>query len=992
MSWSVRIIAPATTEEFGYVKPWRLYAGEDGTRAELLLHAGALDVYLDSEDSAAPIYRAGYLPTTNPVERVMSVDAASGGDWDQVRATTIYIADQMDDETSMSAFLEAHQVRLKGATIELVDGIPVEGEPMPAPYWTGRIVMALPEDLSIKLSCESDGDTDPLGKIVDASIIQPIVFGHVRNMELAVLQDEITYPALARQGYADWGARPAKSDTTHPNRHHAFDAEMPFLPSARIDPETGSVLSLRHQVGEFMYLDATSRLLFLFLNAKSIGDDLFLQYFPDGVVPDSNWQFEVMSGSGKGARISIEKGASVSIWRGTGTTPHFTSLPAYDAFGNPTPYNTGYLVTRLAKFFASYDSWAILVDYTLQADPRLSGTYTDDLDEQISYLRLLHYDKRIVKPQLVSSLTHKFLIDGTYGNYQSFGVIDEGDRYLVDLRRHPDASAHLFQRMEIRGDFDVSTQHYPPTLTGSVAELFDLEGGEVTVSGDFRTLVLGITHVRSSGETLADVLKGIKRMWLSISATYSEYLAVTLRVKGRQAQTAFSRLSIDGEWRIETMPIVLAETRKVFAAENGGINLVFDWEPGFSPDAPIGTLGGLALAPPGELDVVQYIELVIEQLATPADESEWWYDRGECTDDLVINRIAIHLERETSLDQFWGDAKGPTYLQCPGGIERIIDDVPINSFAIERNLNVPLSAGIAPDQPIEDHVHTIEGLLRSTGHYSAHIDEVSFEQAYVDMMSKTQLPNETTGLMEPEAVALRPKCSLVLTDVTQAGDVYAQLCRDAGLIGGRDSQNRRTLKAFLARTWLEEQDAELHDYYEDGTPGDFLRGSVELGLTSIDDVVTSPLIRYAMEAGDPTRYIQVLHPEASAYNAAYCLGFENPDDAQRAWEICHEGWLRTGVIHAREMTMDTVYEHSSLIKLLMPPRGCGQLEWMSRQKTTLTYTISDSSPAAKLPNGSRLLLEQWLHAPGGKWGTLVKTTARRSAGEAQQVVILDPAP
>lgn len=347
--------------------------------------------------------------------------------------------------------------------------------------------------------------------------------------------------------------------------------------------------------------------------------------------------------------------------------------------------------------------------------------------------------------------------------------------------------------------------------------------------------------------------------------------------------------------------------------------------------------------------------------------------------------MALHVEIETGLDSVWSDITGPTYQSCPGGIDREIEGVTVNSFAVERNAyDYPLSSGIVQDAPIDDHVHAIEALLRMQGYHGDHIDTESYETAYWDMVTKSRTS------LAPESVALRPKCSIAISKVTQIGDAIAQLCRDGGLIGGRNAANKRTLKAFLARTRIAEQDYVLQDYYADGTPSDFLRSDLTEGSTSINAVVTSPLIRYAMEAGKATRYVQVLHPDAPTYDASYCIGFESPTDAEAAWNICHEGWLRTGMLLARELTMASVAAYSTLIKLLMPQRGCGQLEWMSRQKRTLTYVVADTHAVASAPNGSRIHLTHWLRAPSGVRGTLVSTTSRRSSGYATQTVIMDP--
>lgn len=962
MSWTIRLIASASPTEYGYAQPWLLEAGDAGGTASLLLHAGAFDVHLNGwEDSMSPIYFADYLPADNALQKTSSVDAASGGDWDQVRSTTILVANQMADESSMADFIAAQGIDIHGASIEIFTGTPVEHLPLPAPYWTGKVVQCVPDGMTLQLTCEPDGDTDPLGTVVDASTIRPLVIGVAENVPLAIIQDEETYPKLTRTGYVSsaplWHGQP-------------------------------NVYGQKVEFAEFLAQDQSSKLIYLHINALD-GDDEYLDFFPGGVVTERNWFLEVVSGNGKGLRRNLKHESLVYVWRGVGDgIPHVT-YGTFDTYGSWLPQNRGQLILRLKDLFVT----SKLVAYTglftgyfeyespLIADPYPVGAYGTRQEAAKAYMRLVRKDFRITKPEHNTRVLLKLRSGETIMPYANNDkTYDEGDRYLVVPQYGYEETIAIFQHMDLELGVSVVTEASPPEVTGDLASVFTVSGGSATIPAGSNA---GIS-VAVLPSDLRAKLSGAKRIWLSIDADFAGSLVAGMGIEGRQKSIYVydQDLGLNPNNAVKILPTTLwkengpyCAVNKSYAAVSGGIKILFPWEAGFIEGGVDQSTDGIPLEMTTEVNTVQYITLSIS--------------RTDTTQPMTVRKISIHIEREANLNAFWADVIGPTYLSCPGGIDRDIGGgVIANSFAIERNAydGIPLSSGLSSDQVIDDHAHAIEALLRISGYHGNHIDVQSIETAYWDSVCKTRTA------LAPESVELRPKCSLAITDVQQQGDVYAQICRDGGLIGGRDAANRRTLKAYLARTWLAEEDFALHDYYVDGTPGDFLRGTVEPGMTSLDDVVTSPLIRYCMEDGNPTRYIQVLHPEASTYNAAYCIGFENEFDAQRAWEICHKGWLRTRVIYARELTMSSVRYYSSLIKLLMPQRGCGQLEWMSQQKRTLSYAISDESAAAFAPNGSRMLLEHRLRAPGGQRGTLVSTSGKRGSGEAKQTVILDPAP
>lgn len=338
-----------------------------------------------------------------------------------------------------------------------------------------------------------------------------------------------------------------------------------------------------------------------------------------------------------------------------------------------------------------------------------------------------------------------------------------------------------------------------------------------------------------------------------------------------------------------------------------------------------------------------------------------------------IGQLSLIAELEIPIGTVYADVDGPSYDGSGNArMEEIWE---------ARLTAVSSTAAPTPATMIEDHVHLIEDLfyrhLRRDGNS---IDIGSAEQAYLDLMAKTQV-----GLSLP-SLATRPKASLMITKSTPAADVISQLCRDGNLAGDFDGNHRLVLHAWLARTGLPEQDATI-------LPGDIDRSSFQgFADTELSKLVTAPLIRYAVEDEIPTRAIQIIRPDATTFDPAYAIGFEDPVDGERAWEICRAAYLRTKLVHVRELVFPTAPDYASIKALTLQPRGTTLIQWVAETKDqTQGLTIPSDHPAASQTLGARIKLVDTLYCPEGRWGTLAARPLRISAARCAITLLMDPA-
>lgn len=333
---------------------------------------------------------------------------------------------------------------------------------------------------------------------------------------------------------------------------------------------------------------------------------------------------------------------------------------------------------------------------------------------------------------------------------------------------------------------------------------------------------------------------------------------------------------------------------------------------------------------------------------------------------VLIGQVSLFGAFYASISEAWVNAPGPT----PASGSAEVADKWSDRLALVSSEEFPTGNEI-----IADHAHMLEDVAYRYG--IGAVDAASIEHAYLDREAKTM-----TALVAPSTG--RPRAVLSLTKSVQAGDLYAQICRDGMFVGSLNGAGEITLKAWLARTGLAEADATINVATE--ADPEVFDG---FGSTGSDKVVTAPLIRYAMEGDTPSKAIQIIRPDATDYDPSFAIGFENSVDAQIAWEACHECYKATQLVHAREMVFSTVDDYASLMRLLLPQRSTPFLRWIGMPKDSAPLLISASHPAASLPLGSRILLVDPRHCPAGRYGTIASRKVDLNSWKCSLTLLMD---
>lgn len=660
---------------------------------------------------------------------------------------------------------------------------------------------------------------------------------------------------------------------------------------------------------------------------------------PAGPVVGSDWFVEIVAGAGRGQVRRITPGS---------TLVHSQELPGYPE-GSPSGYPSDWWRIQIEEQFVDPDTRASILD--------LASTAGGIGNFNRSTVRIVRRSKTFATP------AHLTANDVILGNSRTF--VKAGDSYIEaqnferiweqgDTTREIRAisspfktgSWAIFQHINPETDFE-----YLVAYTSSPDEedqdeirrrLNNKETDFVTLfpfsGGDVR-----ITFLCPSIHLPFDL--GLKRIW-GVAYWESDNPASTSDIqvyaRGREgASSEFLYLLRD----MRSFPSSQRDTCPPWLKPYPGRA---DWR---ASSCRIWDFGGNEAR-------IDYVELRFA-----AD-----------SDTVRLGQLSLIAELEQPIGNVYGDFDGPSYDGSGDArVEEIWDD---------RLTAVSSTAAPTRATKIQDHVHVIEDLMyRHLLRPGQSVDQVSLEQAYLDLMAKTQ-----PGLSLPP-LANRPKANLVTTKSAQGSDLIAQLCRDGMLAGDFDGDHRLVLHAWLARSGLEEHDAVLE-------PGHIDRGSFQgFAATELSKLVTAPLIRYAVEDETPMRAIQILRPDAATYDPAFAIGFEDPDDAERAWEICHAAFLKSRLVHAREMVFASVPDYASIIALTLPPRGTTFFQWVGETKDqTVGLRIPSDHPAARLVLGSRIKLTDTLYCPGGRWGTLARNPLRLSTSRSQITLLMDLAP
>lgn len=973
---------------------------------------------------------SGYLPRKDAVSGIdLSVDLDGGGDYEQLRTVTVQIADQMSDGSSMWEWLSIGQINLAGAMIRI--HYPFEPDQTTAPrLWMGIIKQSRLSDTKIILQCESPSDSDAMGEVVTDSAIRPIIYGEASKVKLPALDVDTKTISPLTQVY------------------RAFAPHMGTAPRLIANSDSAGFVNT--------WTDPVTGRSFVALATGPYECDLSGYFPNGEVPDSSDWYLECVAGKGKGAVRRLKAGVPFYHFGYTPpqitTLPNPFNSPSpaaqdidavkasetahlwifevdypfldpsdqspllqgilsrtYDSNNNPTDHWVGGATEELMIFtfhefiddYSDYLRWAI------------------NPPEDRSHISIVRKGLRFSLP-ICSGFSAKSPINVKTGdkylrvdNAEELFRIDSGARTLSIIPSATSATnATAFTRLVPNWDTiavvseptdaaDDNPTFVPPTipLASQLSALLDGTPSSYRCQFRIRPIIDVDDHPLRTPDpywgpsnhvciAMANPdwdLDGVSKLLLCLDAT-----AVQLNNDGQE-----NRCVLIAGMQAHRSSLLESYWSPYFPEFPGAFKKSsFKYLPGYNQAISVNTMPPHFYSNPGaaynwitdaiQMDIdsklqagLAYISLFVgcrRNGVVPAVE--------ESQVRLDLRQLAVFAVRDVSLSQVYVDLFGPTYDSV--WTQRFSDPGTESGY----NHAVPLANGVAAASPIHDHVHAYEDVFRRhvpSAWIPNPVDGDAIERACTDLWSKTQFPSGSSFPVLPEDQ--RPRAGFAITDSSpQVGDVAAQLCRDSNLVGCRNAVGARTATAWLARTLLEEQDATLEE-------SDIFRASIsELGSSQLSKLCSAPLIRYGQQAGAPTQYIQVTRPDAPAWDPSYTAGFPDQNSAQRAWNICHRGYLESGLAQAREIRMDTHPDINSLLAIVMQPRGTTFLDWISRPKNTLTATISLKHPAAILPRGSRILLYHWKYAPSGKRGTLRRANLDVTNDSATLEIILDLAP
>lgn len=929
----------------------------------------------------------GYIPREGALPTIeCGVNLEGGGDYERLQTTKLQLTDQMADGSSMTAWLRSVGVSLGNARIEFYYPAPEGGAALPAPFWVGQVRTTRPTNTRLELTCESDLDTDPVGEIVSDSSIRPIVYGQAMRVKLPPLDaEEQSVSALA-------SVRKRVEEAVFPSYEFSFGSfPAAALVMAYADPNGSN---------------------FVVLDFGFAPPDLS-EVFPGLVVPStSDWYVEVVSGKGAKKVRRLTAGSSIVVASGTSlATPYDGQV--LSAVKNLEKTNT--VTLRIDFPFVDpednepeiegswsrayvnrnpQDTWtggdAAVVDdsvFMSYSDSSL-GSYLVPRSTR-SYLRIVRKGKQFALPENTGfgSRSPLYVLDGK--KYRA--VYNAEELFRVDgqiLRVIPSATSASDARCYTRLDPDWN-------LSAVLAKSYD--------AVDIDDLM---------GAAMAGTQVHFNYMFRTIdSSLISEGYAIATWTTDDHICFAFGNPG----WDLEGAEQILCCLHATFAAHNALPTepaLVFEhaiqayrpglleswWQP-FHANTPALYRAGVSVAmptnggekllnsiPPGSYDGVTWpdwlqsalkIDLTDSLAQSLAYLTVFFGFRRDVSQvrhasqygRLTMHQLALYAARTLSLNSVYLDVAGPAYT-APEWTSRLTA--------------TPLANGVDDELSIEDHAHAFEDIFRR--HLSPRlapdpVDAASVESAITDIWTKTQ-PSQS---LLPES--LRPKISLAITNsAPQVGDVCGQICRDGMMVGSRNGSGQRTLKPLLARSLLAEHDAVISE------TNLFFESISEAPMSSPSSLCCSPLIRFGVQGGATTDYIQVLRPDADAWQASYTLGFPDDTTAMRAWNICHRGWLESGIVNAREISMDSIGDIDSLLALIMQPRGTTFLDWISRPKRRLTPRVGFNHVAAHLPRGSRVKVTHWRYAPEGAWGAVESLSRDLVSRTSTLTLVMDLAP
>lgn len=1006
---SASVPAPVTP-----VAPWTYLADPVGGTG------GWIQMRLTAGKTGGAGWEPGYIPRDGALPEIdLAVDLETGGDAEQLRTITLWIADQLADGQIMSTWLRANNVTLAGASVQLFAAAPIGGYPYPQPLWTGVIRQPRITLTRLGLPCESPLDSDPLGEIVSDSSIRPIVYGAASKTKLPALPIAEDVISNLVQGVAA-----AIEEIT--------------------DPPTRAVLRDCESAGVILHETVPATKLNYIYLAYGLNVPDITSWFPGNVVPSSgDWYIEIIAGKGAGQVRRLTTGSTVEITASGLSVRH----PLHDLGA-----------TQLASVRAS--EWTRHIKF--QIDVPFTDLESGDLLIQGTYKRTYHLDS--TPPDIwsyadewqggeVAPISGPLYLIQQYPDapdwvYETF-YIPKADRSYARIIRKGRSFA-----LPVNSGFASASPLFVKTddafrQVNNAEDLFRLDGLTLYVipSADstdsakcFSRLDPDWGHSKVLAEAVYDSpttplqsqLQRIfggnpgtdlyqNRFWIKAAAdspitwTRQNHLTIVL------ANSSWDLDGIDAIYLCAEMRWTRADTSlddviypRLALVANRSAPLEAWWFPAF----PTGLPGPYkAETGPEKIGVVPAAGQVAIQSIPPGLSSRpgplysWIGGALRLANDKALNKalasltvfvgahrnvtfpgtakpIGIEIRqlmllaaRTVNLSEIYVDINGPTYdtnTPLTNWNKRITGDSLYGWPA------VPLTEGVSSAAPIADHAHAVEDIFRR--HAIAPwmvnpVDGALVEQAYVDLNSKTQI---SLSLLP---AASRPRLAVAFTEAApQVGDVVAQLCRDGMLVGSRNGRGQRTLKAWLARSLLTEFDAEILE-------SELYRDSIsEAPASALSKLVSAPLIRYGQQGGAPAYYVQVTRPDAATWLPEYTIGFQRTADAQRAWQICHRGWLESGVAQAREIRMDTVPDYDSLMALILAPRGTTFCDWISRPKRRLAPQVGLNHPAALLSRGSRIKLHHWRYAPGGAWGTLVraKLNTQNQVATLELMMDLDP--
>lgn len=949
--------------------PWAYVPDGDGN--------GSLRLCLTTGKTGSPGVYPGYIPRDGALPNIeLSVDLEGGGDYEQLLSTSFQVADQMSDGQLMSGWLRSVGASLQGA-VALIYVPAASVLPQQPPLWCGVVRRTQLLDTRIIVFCENDLDSDPVGEIVSDSSIRPIVYGNGMRVKLPDHSDtgDTVIEDLVLCRRLPWSQAPYSSGTS--------DFGYSSIGAVNVHKQINYEWVVQIHAG--MRQTPAN----------------FAEYFPNGIVGSPDWYVEIVDGKGAGSSRRIKEGSAVTSFAGSLPAPDYRGFSCKKVNGA----NGGMGDLLHAQFEQQhYVQFVLDSPFTNDGDacihPHDSGTYGDTSsptydDPKTTSLVPIDKDRwnvvfsyafelpnsdrsyvRIVRRRRVKSTP--IIEDASGGmplyvksgenwirahNAEELYRLNGANSTMLLIPAAGDANAwEIFQIIPFDPTRYCVISSPWPVGPDSIAELF----GPGSPTGFGGTLTKSFKSIQSEDvwwmpqwdtQSHFSLMVGIEpeslanwdRVWLAakFDAQTDQNLTDGAIAWGLSIFTSAASEVWFGETLHHTpgTEIYFGDGLPRTIRQDGYVTL---WQSPLSVNfIPPNMEGGSDMYWRNRAvwiatgDAARSIVAISLFVGAPRRSIYTSYD-------IWIKRLSLLASRRESISDIYLDVPGPRFETGTAWSDRL--------------LQTGLGSGIDSASIIYDHAHAIEDLFRRYLTPTLNLDPVdaaSVEQATEDLWRKTQ----TTLTLLPEES--RPRISVALTEAApQVGSVCSQFCRDGMLVGSRSGDGRIVLKAFLARSRLEEQDAIISEddmYYQ----------SISEAPTSpLSKLCTAPLIRYCQQGGAPTRYIQILRPDAESWLPEYTIGFPDDTTAMRAWNICHRGWLESRVVHAREVRMDSVPDIESLIPLIMQPRGTTYLDWISRPKIRLQPMVGIEHPAANLPRGSRVKLSQWRYAPAGAWGTV----------------------